>query len=254
LGLELSGFEAPGLTAIAWLILAILLVIFVPWPETWARTRRAVAALTQPSDQSIPPGAPKQERKGSATEPVEKGLLDFKIDADEAGKRFERLSGTIGTRTGRIGERFVKAKKRLDSAGENVRAQRRALKTLSWECNRYSGFLESSAPKMRDTMGILTDSWLGILRHSSTSDITQLQATRASILTLKHLISTARTQAGTFRDSIAGLLAANMMHEINRATRWMLTALDSIINVLIELDEQCDLVVIAIDEKLSSTK
>lgn len=225
-----------GPTSIAILIGCIAVTILF----LWSRSDPAIAAQESTA---------KARRHSTA---ADKGLLDFQIESEEAIKQFQRLNNSVAYRTGQVARSSDRAVKSWNSAGEDARARRRVLKTFAWQSDRYSGFLEKQESKLRHTIDVITESFIGIIQHAAMRDELELRARRAAVWTLKGKIVESQASLSSFRDSVRVVREENMSQDANRAADRMVKAIEKIISLWRDFDGRCDEMIAAIDTKLAS--
>lgn len=239
----MSGLENIWLAVSIWGVAVIWLVLaLITWQPVQTRLQFLVRGTERPVVVNADPNAR-----------IEKGFLDFAVDAKRAGQEFPAILTRITRETTNIAKKLQSAKERThNAAGDLVKIHNIASRTAG-QIDEYSAFLESNLNLLQQTSRMLTHSWIGYIEWFTP----QTEAQKGQLLELRpvirNLLESTRNSpkgVGAFRDAVAALRGKRISQDINRATERLLPHLDGIIAVMKEIERTCVKLLSIINKKL----
>lgn len=198
-----------------------------------------------------------QPPAGLDPEAVEKGVVDFLYEGDEASKTFVALLGEISEDTKAVGERMGNHTDNINALSENpgpgAASMMAKISSLVAADMASSAFkVEDALPELDASIDSLEESYIGYLNWfspKSEEHIEQLRGFRGSVEGLLNVTGESLPQISGYRDAVLGLKGISA--EINRSSRRLSTALDGLISLTQKTTGFAARTLSLIDEKIS---
>jgi hypothetical protein len=230
LGVDLGGYESPVFAWVLWGIAAVWgLVALV----TWAPIGRWL-----PTIELAWPALQRTESLQRVAEPsVERGFLDFLVDAEKASKELlPRLLTRLGQESSKMAKRLRRHNLRFQKVAGNAQKARKAAADASKDIDRYSKFIEEMLPEFKAGLKLFEEGWIGYLETSpearDRSKRQGLESFQGTVQELRPIFRTSREQSARFRNSVLALRKGGASQTLNAATDRLAALLAEVIAVM----------------------
>jgi hypothetical protein len=198
-------------------------------------------------------------QSAAPTEVVEKGLLDFLVEGNEAAETISRLISEITKETTDVGTRMSSATAEIQgiaagaAPGSSARIREVTIRVAK-DMNGFSERVENMVAELGIGADKLSDSYLAYVvwfEPGSEEDEKQLLVFRGMLHDLLEATRSGLLGAKSFRDAAVTLKSTRISGEISRAAGRLSRTLDGVIGPMEKIEALCVRTVSLVDEKLT---
>lgn len=224
----------------AWLIVALILALVSLFEGAYREIRRLEAMVLPMPTTQLPP--------------VEKGLLDFQVEAEDAGKSFPRVMGVLTKDTQQFNTKLLRRSAEWQRKRGNVRKQRQIGSRLAGDIIKFADRIDQQVVAVEEQGRLLTEGMLGTIKHElirlTEVPAMELDAVRDSMNEMLKSAKQGRGGITKFREAVRRVRGMNMSQDLNAALEQRLVpALERVIETIRGFENRTAQIVRTIDER-----
>lgn len=189
-----------------------------------------------------------------------KGLLDYLVEAEEAGADLLEIISSLGEQINDITAKVGKHGSNLDKLNKAPGAlQPKKMNTIillaASDINIFSQHIEGMLPRFERNTDILERSFSAYISHAQpevTENLEQLIGLRESLLTATQALGLINEHVSTFRDMVQAISSQGISHAMTKATTRQSKALEGLIANIHQFESFALRIVFQIEEKLNA--
>jgi hypothetical protein len=214
---------------------------------------------------SVDDSPSRKAREISASEPAEelskgteedKGFLDYIFEGNNAAEEMTQILSKFTEETANIGNKMQEYTARIQALGKNstpgASGQIYKISLLvANDMTLYSEKTENDLSRLEKSTDLLIENFSGYIiwiKPKDERDIEHVTKFRQTIINLSEVDKVLQESIRSYRDAVAGL--KGISREINRASRRLTIALESLISILEKIEAFCAKTMPLLDEKL----